>query len=298
MRGMILNIQKFCTKDGPGIRTTVFLKGCPLRCEWCHNPESQKTRAELLYDAEKCTGCGRCTKICETGAQRFESGHILDRSRCAECFKCVSISCGALERAGKSVSVDEVIKEVADDAVFYESSGGGLTLSGGEPFAQPEFALALLSAAKSIGLHTCVETCGYVPKEVIEKAAGVVDIFLYDIKLTNDKLHRKYTGVSNQLISENLRHIDLLGAKTILRCPIIPGINDTDEHFAGIASAASSLKNIIEINIEPFNQLSGAKYGRLGLVYQLDGIRTQSQGEIKDIVRRLSRLTDVNVIGI
>ena len=298
MNGTILNIQKFCTKDGPGIRTTVFLKGCPLRCKWCHNPESQKTRAELLYDAEKCVGCGRCAEVCETGAQKFRNGHILDRSRCVGCFRCVGIGCGALERAGKDVSVDDVIQDVADDAVFYESSGGGLTLSGGEPFSQPEFTLSLLGAAKSIGLHTCVETCGYFSENIIEKATDVVDIFLYDIKLTNDELHKKYTGVSNRLISENLRHLDSLGAKTILHCPIIPGINDTAEHLAGIASAANSLKNIIEINIEPFNQLSGAKYGRLGLAYQLDGLKAQSRGNIETIVRKLSGLTDVNVIVI
>ena len=124
MNGTILNIQKFCTKDGPGIRTTIFLKGCPLRCKWCHNPESQKTRAELLYDAEKCVGCGRCAEVCETGVQKFKNGHILDRSRCVGCFRCVGIGCGALERAGKDVSVDDVIQDVADDAVFYESSAG------------------------------------------------------------------------------------------------------------------------------------------------------------------------------
>lgn len=197
--GIVFNIQKFCLQDGPGIRTTVFLKGCPLHCAWCHNPESHSEKSCVLYDKEKCVGCGKCGETCQNGAHAFTTEHTVDREKCITCGACVK-ACDndALELVGKEMSVDEVLSEVLKDRAFYENSGGGLTLSGGEPLLQFDFSYEVLRQARLNGINTCVETCGFTSTEKITKIAQVTDVFLYDWKLTDDELHKRYTGVSNQ----------------------------------------------------------------------------------------------------
>ncbi len=296
-QGIIFKIQRYCVNDGPGIRTVVFLKGCPLRCAWCHNPESQAAGPEILYCAEKCVGCGACARACANHAHGFEDGlHHFRRENCVNCGACVKVCPGgALEAAGRNASVDEVLEEVLKDRVFYDKSGGGLTLSGGEPLSQPAFARGLLKEAKRGGLHTCVETCGYAPEGTVRRIAEYTDLFLYDWKLTDDALHRKYTGVSNGPVRHNLEIIDGMGVKTVLRCPVIPRVNDTEGHFAGIAELANSLKNILRIEIEPYHTLGGYKYAMLG---RKDSMRDTEVPEPERVGRWMEEIrsrTDVPV---
>ena len=282
-KGTVFNIQKFSVNDGPGIRTTVFIKGCPLRCIWCHNPESKHAYPEIMYNKAKCAGCGACLSVCDKKAHNVNNSvHIYDRSLCTSCGKCAEACVfGAIEIAGKVMDSEEVIAEVMRDKVFYDTSGGGMTLSGGEPMMQFDFTYELLSLAKKEGLHTCMETCGYARPEDFKKIAPFVDIFLFDYKVTDPTLHKKYIGADNELILKNLFMLDALGAKTVLRCPIIPTCNDREDHFEGIARVANSLKNVLEINVEPYHPLGKGKCEQLGKDYALDGIGFPEEAAVK-----------------
>ena len=260
-KGFIYNIQRASFDDGPGIRTVLFLKGCPIRCPWCHNPESQKMLPELLVYGQKCNRCGRCTATCP--AQAIESG-IVDRNRCTVCGECVE-SCprGALAITGKCYTVSQAIAEAIKDRSFFETSGGGVTLSGGEPLMQANFTLALVKALKQENIHTCIETCGICDDGVIESLVPFVDQWLYDVKLTDEKLHQSLLGVSLTDIYKGLSILKQLGATITLRCPIIPDINDNPEHFARIRQLASEVK-AESIDILPYHRLGTDKYVQLG----------------------------------
>lgn len=296
MTGTVFNIQRFCVNDGPGIRTTVFLKGCPLTCAWCHNPESKSPRPELFYDADQCVSCGRCVSLCPQKAHLMENGrHQLRRESCVRCMTCAGTHCPALAAAGETRRAEDVMAEVLRDRPFYQASGGGMTLSGGEPFFQEAFALKLLRLAREAQVHTCVETCGFAPLSLLEQAARWVDLFLYDIKLTDPALHRQWTGVSNDRILENLRALDKMGAKTVLRCPVIPGVNDTPAHFQGVAKIANSLTYLQEIHLEPYHPLGVSKARRLGRESLLEGISFPSEAAVQDWIRQIQPLVRVNV---
>lgn len=297
MNGTIFNIQKFCVNDGPGIRTTVFLKGCPLRCIWCHNPESKKTAQEMFYNAQKCVKCGRCAKACDKVCHEFSDDvHLYDREKCAVCGKCAEVCpTEALETAGYEISVGDALRDVLKDKVFYDNSGGGMTVSGGEPMLQFDFTLSLMKAAKEAGLHTCMETCGYAPEERYREIAPYVDIFLFDYKITDPEKHRECTGVTNELILSNLRMLDGAGSRIILRCPIIPTVNDTEEHLSAIANLANSLSNVLEINIEPYHPLGSGKSEMLGREYALQGLGFPEEETVKGWIERVQRETEVNV---
>ena len=261
----VTEIQRFCMHDGPGVRTTVFLKGCPLRCAWCHNPETQKAAPELLFYPNKCIGCGGCAAVCKQGAHSMGEAHRLDREKCAACFDCESICpTGALERCGKDLSVDEILSTVERDQAFYGQTGG-ITLSGGEPFLQGEALIVLLKAAKARGLTTAVETCGYADPDVLRAAAPFVDLFLWDVKDTDEARHRRYTGVSNKEIQSNLALIDALGARTRLRCILVNGVNTDPAHYERIAALALSLQNCEGVELLPYHAYGGSKSELIGL---------------------------------
>lgn len=250
--------------DGPGVRTTVFLKGCPLRCEWCHNPETQKSKAEILFYLNKCIGCGVCVSMCSRSAHALGEQHILNRSECVSCGECAkACPAGALELCGSEMTVSEVLDVTEKDRAFYGSSGG-VTLSGGEPFVQSEGVLSLLKACKEKGLHTAVETCGYADAAVLCAAIPFVDLFLWDIKDSDDERHKKYTGASTQKILDNLLLADAMGANTRLRCILINGINTNEAHYHKVAKIASSLSHCEGVEWIPYHAYGGAKNMFLG----------------------------------
>lgn len=297
MQGTIFNIQKFCVNDGPGIRTTVFCKGCPLDCLWCHNPESKSVEREVLFDGAKCLGCGQCAAVCPAGCHELtRQGHRYHRDACTRCGACTEgCYAGALEPVGRTVSVEEVLDEVRKDEAFYRNSGGGLTLSGGEPMAQFAFIDALLAGAKAQGLHTCMETCGFAPPAHYREIAPLVDLFLFDYKLTDSEAHRRYTGVPNEPILENLRLLDRLGAAIILRCPIIPTVNDTPDHFAGIAQVVNALEHVTEIQIEPYHPLGSGKAAQLGKPYPLEHLTFPAPATVAQWLETIQSQTTIPV---
>ncbi len=266
-QGVVFDIQHFCVDDGPGIRTAVFLKGCPLRCIWCHNAEGLSAKPQLYFTADRCTGCGGCAAACTNGAHSFSlQGHVIDRSRCAVCGSCAAACPNeALRLAGRCMTAEEVLAEVRKDIPFFRNSGGGMTISGGEPLAQWRFSAALAGLAKAQGIHVCVETCGYGSAQAIRALAQDTDLFLYDCKHTDPDAHRRLTGADNALILENLTLLAALQKPVILRCPIIPGCNDTPQHYAALARLAQRYDNITELHVEPYHPFGVGKYAALGM---------------------------------
>lgn len=261
----VTDIQRFCMHDGPGVRTTVFLKGCPLRCAWCHNPETQKSRSELLFYPSKCIGCRLCENECPNDVHSFDVDHIVDREKCSSCGNCAN-SCptSALEICGRQYTVEEIISVLEKDRAFYGETGG-VTLSGGEPFLHGAAAVSLLQSCKENGFSTAVETCGYANFDIISSAIPYTDLFLWDIKDTDDDRHREYTGVSNKLILENLFRADACGAKVRLRCILVNGVNTNEKHYRNISEIASSLRNCKGVELIPYHAYSGTKATFIGL---------------------------------
>jgi pyruvate formate lyase activating enzyme len=266
MPALIADIIRFATHDGPGIRTTVFLKGCPLECAWCHNPETISPAPEIGYVATRCIGCGQCVRVCEQGAHRMDDGrHLFDRERCVACGACADVCLGeALALYGREMTADELLAIVLEDRTFYEQTGGGMTLSGGEPLLQADFCAELLAMARREGLHTAVDTCGAVPWEAFEAVLPATDLFLYDLKHTDADLHERYTGMDNSLILENLRRLSEAGAAIEIRIPRVPGVNDDDTFRDEAEKLLSGLPGIRAVKFLPFNDYARSKYEALG----------------------------------
>ena len=264
-KGTVFDIQRFSLHDGPGIRTVVFLKGCSLKCAWCHNPESLSTEKQLQYIDAKCTGCGKCVEVCPCKVHSFEDGkHLVDHSRCIACGRCVEVCCyDALKILGEDMTVQEVMEAVIKDKPYY-GDDGGLTISGGEPMLHHKFSQALAKAAKENGIHVIVETSGFGVKDSFESIAPYVDIFYFDYKVTNDQEHMKWTGQSNGLILDNLALLGRLNKKVVLRCPIIPGINDDHGHFEAIAKLKEKHRNIISVELMPYHMMGVSKAEQIG----------------------------------
>jgi pyruvate formate lyase activating enzyme len=268
MKASIFNIQKFSIHDGPGIRTTVFFKGGPLQCIWCHNPESQNSGKEILYDKNKCTLCGSCIKTCQNNAIELKDNDLeTNMDKCTFCSDC-TVCCinSARQIAGKEYTVDEVMKEVLKDRVFYKNSKGGVTLSGGEPLIYAAFVEELLMELKKENIHTAVDTCGAVDFKVLERISKYTDLFLYDIKSMDEEKHILYTGVSNKNIINNLINLSKIHNNINLRLPIIEGINADENHIFEILKLIKNT-NIKKINLLPYHDIAMHKYEKLGRKY-------------------------------
>jgi pyruvate formate lyase activating enzyme len=282
MNGIVFDIRRFSIHDGPGIRTTVFLKGCPLRCFWCHNPEGLRPKPEIQFFSSRCIGCGECVRACPEGAQGLsaEDGRVFNRELCVVCGQCVE-TCypGGLQITGQAMTVEEVVLEVLKDRTFYETSNGGVTLSGGEPLLQAEFSLALLRRCLEEGLHTAVETTGFARWETLAEFLPLTDLFLMDLKHMDEAKHRQATGVSNERILANARQLAQSGKPVLFRVPVVPGVNDTPAEIAAIAQfvqelAAQAEPGRIELELLPFHRMATDKYTSLGMDYRARELQT------------------------
>lgn len=264
-KSLLLSIQKFSVHDGPGIRTTIFFKGCPLRCHWCHNPESQSFRPELLIDPEKCSGCLACISCCPAGVIQAADAIIhTDRQRCTACGRCVPVCRqNARSLAGKPVDEAAILATILQDQIFYEESGGGVTFSGGEALCHSEVLTSLAAACKRQGLHVAVDTCGYAPQVSLQRILPFTDLFLYDLKQLDPLAHRSYTGQDNRLILTNLRWLSDAGAEIWLRIPLIDGVNTAAANIDALLRLAATLR-IRQVNLLPYHPTGSSKAARLG----------------------------------
>ena len=283
MQANIFNIQKFSIHDGPGIRTVVFFKGCPLRCKWCSNPESQSGDVQILWDQKKCVQCLGCVQRCKMGAvKRVDDRIRIDRSACIGCLACVdACPAEALSAEGKLYSLDEVLKIVMQDIDFYEESGGGVTLSGGEVLSQADFAQALLKELKERRIHTALETTGYATKDRFLSTIEDVDLLLFDMKHYDRMRHYEGTGVYNDCIIENMKAAAKLGREIIARIPVIPGFNDSLKDAEGFCKLLSQI-GIQRVNLLPFHQFGQKKYELLGIPYAFEGVEQLHPEDLKE----------------
>ena len=265
MKGNVFEIKRFAVHDGDGIRTTVFFKGCPLRCLWCHNPEGLTQKKQLAFYEHKCVGCAECVKVCPSGAHRLSEGaHVFEREKCTACGKCAEVCVhGALTLFGKEVEVADLMPTLLEDREFYAASGGGVTLSGGECLMQADFCAELLKELKANGISTAVDTCGAVPKAELDKVVPYTDVFLYDLKAYDDGVHRNCTGRTNRQILENLVYLDSIGKDIEIRIPFVPDHNS--DQIEKLSRFIATLSHVKKIRLLPYHNYAGSKYSALGM---------------------------------
>ncbi len=279
--GVIFDVKRYAIHDGPGIRTTVFLKGCPLQCRWCHNPESWRPTPELSLRTDRCTGCDRCVEACPLGA-------IADMSKCKLCGACVEVCpSGAREMAGHSMTVFELMAQIEQDVPFFDQSKGGVTFSGGEPLGQPEFLQELLAECRAREIHTAVDTTCHAPWEVVEKTARLADLFLVDIKHIDPAAHEQYTGVSNELILENTRRLAAMQTQIIVRVPLIPGVNDDESNLSATGEFIASLKTVRRVDLLPYHEAARAKSERFTDIQPLLQVEPTEPGRLDEAKQQL-----------
>lgn len=300
--GILFDIRKYSIHDGPGIRTAIFFKGCPLHCAWCHNPESQSFQPELILHPNRCIACEACVPACPNGAieilpharslcdtpswgSQGERGSLVtNRAKCQICGTCADVCFAeARQLVGRMYSIDEVMGEIGSDRVFYEQSGGGVTFTGGEPISQHPFLLALLQAAKARSLHTVLDTSGFCSWKALDEVRPFVDLFLYDLKFMDDSRHRQYTSVSNTLILQNLHKLAEAGHAIRVRIPVIPGINDDGENLRASGGFLSGLPGVQQVDILAYHRSAEPKYQNLGMTYTLPGLESPSTGRMQEI---------------
>ena len=292
--GVVFDVKRFALHDGPGIRTTIFFKGCPMSCLWCHNPESQRSKPELMDDRTRCIGCGACVASCPEHAIRLESSvAITDRERCTACGACVA-ACPLRIRAvvGRPASLDELCRDIERDILFYDQSAGGVTLSGGEPLAQPEFTESLLSRCRRSGIHTALDTCGYASTDTIDRVAEVTDLFLYDIKHLDPQRHLEVTGVSNEPVLSNLERLVARGSRIWVRVPLIPGVNASPSDLERLGSWIASLRGVESIQLLAYHDIGEAKCDRLDRPRPMERAPSMTRDQAEEaanVVRRTAR---------
>lgn len=287
LTGLVFDFQRFSVHDGPGIRTNVYLKGCPLKCQWCQNPESIGRNPEIMLIPNNCIGCGKCLDICPAGAihESSEKKRAVDRSRCDVCGACANqCYANALNVSGRYMSVSEVLAEVERDRLFYQNTGGGVTFSGGEPTAQPEFVAELARQAQMRDLHTTIETCGHVRWEIFQSILEHIDLVLYDVKHMDSQAHRRITGVPNELILDNLRRIAKGNVAFRIRVPLVPGYNDSHQNMRAMFEFAGGLPNLEAVDILPYHRMGESKWGQVDQPYELHGVSPHTREQVLAIV--------------
>lgn len=297
VQGTVFDIQRFSLHDGPGIRTIVFLKGCPLSCVWCSNPESQGSGPVVMYKQDECLHCGRCAAACKRKAIHLDKKTLIDRSICTSCGECVN-ACpsGALVMKGRRMTVQQVVKELKKDATTYRRSGGGITLSGGEPLVQQEFAAQLLHACKAQGWHTAIETTGFGSEEAVDRVIPFVDTVLLDIKHMDLEKHKRFTGAANDVILKNAQRISRI-SETVVRVPVIPGFNYSEEELEAIAKFAKTLRGVRTLHLLPYHTFGENKYALLGREYGLSDIKPIKPEELEPYRKVVERHGFQCIIG-
>lgn len=288
-KGLVFDFKRYSIHDGPGLRTTVFLKGCPLSCWWCHNPESQSSLPEIMVRPERCIGCGACVEACPKGALAFGAyGIVTDMALCDRCGICADVCpTEARQLVGQEMSVAEVMAEVERDRLFYDQSGGGMTVSGGEPLMQPQFLLELLREAGRVDIHRALDTTGFAQTSLLLKVAQETDLFLYDLKQMDPESHRLYTGVSNELILHNLRALAEAGAAINVRIPLIPGVNDDVANLEATGAFLAALPGNLSVNVLPYHKTGLEKFRRMGIEYRMAETEEPSPEAVESARNRL-----------